>query len=73
MKTYKYIACRNPDRYSDGTMYETYEEARDAAAVFNGCVIELTFTLEDSEMVDDFRDNDKTDDFGFDSPEHSDG
>ena len=52
---YKYYACRNPDRYFEGTGYDLYREARDAASVYDGCVVEVTYTYDDSEMVDDFR------------------
>lgn len=53
---YRYIACKCPSNPNEGMAYDSYNEARDAAAAFDGCVIEVTYSFEDSELVDDFRD-----------------
>lgn len=50
----RYAVSDTPDNWADGDLYDTYEEAKNAA--FPGrCVTEITYEFSDTDLVDDFR------------------
>ena len=65
MIVHKYVACKDPDKWSEfGSLFGRYTEARVAAEDMNGCVIELSFEYSDSELVGDFREQEEVQDEG---------
>ena len=63
MNIYQYIICENPDtcmthessvlHYCDaGT---SYKEAKLIAIAQKACVVELSYVFDDSELIDDYR------------------
>ena len=59
MNIYKYMICKDPDNFSWATQYckagTSAKEAKALAQEQNACVVELTFSFEDSELIEDFR------------------
>jgi hypothetical protein len=58
MNVYQYIVCEDPDDYAAGIFCDAGTSAKEAKALAqeqNACVIELTFSFEDSELIEDFR------------------
>ncbi len=53
-----YAVTDDPDDWGDAPTYDTLDEARNAASTQGACIVELTYTFEDSEFLggaDDFR------------------
>lgn len=61
MEIEKYVVLRKKDDPIDGHLYDDYEEVRNDAFGQRGCVVALTFTFSDSELVDDFTKEPKED------------
>ena len=57
-----YFVCEDPAEWQDGKPYETYSQAQAQARVRHKCVVEATFTYDDSDLVDDFREKPEDDD-----------
>ena len=56
MNIYRYMVCKDPDVCVDGQMiYVSFSEAVATAQALNQTVIELAFSFEDSELIEDFR------------------
>lgn len=52
----RYVVSPTPESWSDATHeYDTYRDALDVAIETCGCVTELTYTFDDSLLIDDFR------------------
>lgn len=51
----RYVVSATPEDWNDGDECDSYEEAKGIAAERGACVTEITYTFEDSELVDDFR------------------
>lgn len=53
----RYVVSKTPNDWYDGDEYEEreYERARAEAHRIDGCVTAVTYTFDDSELIDDFR------------------
>ena len=54
---YQYYVSKSPDTWG-GHAYSSLDEAREAAALVKGVVVEAAFSFDDSEIVEDYRDAD---------------
>jgi hypothetical protein len=53
----KYAVAKNPSEWGDAPTYDQYADAKAEAQAQCACVIELTYSFDDSELVDDFRED----------------
>jgi hypothetical protein len=60
-KVCMYAVCQDPDSWQDGNFYDRYDVARVKAVETGGCVVEVTFTYDESDLVDDFRETEDAD------------
>jgi hypothetical protein len=61
MIIYKYIVTNDPSNIDGGMEYERAQVAIEAARLRSACVVELSFAFEDSELVEDFREEEGED------------
>jgi hypothetical protein len=56
MIIYQYIVHANKDNFADGRLFKfnSPREARHFAEKYNQCVTEVTLAFEDSELIEDF-------------------
>ena len=58
MTIYQYVVSSHPDNWSEGHYFATAKDARDFMSAYGkhgACLTELSFTYEDSELVEDTR------------------
>mgnify|MGYP003133735058 CR=1 FL=1 len=55
MDIHKYVVSVQPEDWSDGTYHDTYWEAVAHASKIAGCITEVVYSFDDSELVTDFR------------------
>jgi len=51
----RWAVTENPDDWGDAPTFDTYAEAKREAITLSECVICLTYTFDEQELVDDFR------------------
>jgi hypothetical protein len=56
-----YAVCEDPDDWGDAPLYDKYDVARAKAVETGGCVVEITFIYDESDLVDDFRETEDAD------------
>ena len=58
MTVYKYVVSTSPANWPEGHIFATIKEARESLPHYGdrgACITELSFTFEDSELVEDTR------------------
>ena len=55
MSKHTYIVSSSPDNWGDGDEYTNGAKATESARAIEGCVTEITWEFDDSELVEDFR------------------
>ena len=59
---YTYVVTDDPDDWGNGDEYTRPNEAKLAAARRGACVVEIEWEFSDSELIEDYRDDDDEED-----------
>ena len=57
MVIYQYYVSKSPGTWSAGHPYPSLDEAREVATLIKGIVVEVAFTFDDSEVIEDYRES----------------